>query len=62
VSRIYFPLRSSVEFFGHPSAIAPAARAKEGAVFFEQVVFEPGQVIAPVGDDMNPTMIDRSTN
>jgi hypothetical protein len=56
MNRVYFPLRSSVEFFQQASPVAPAACAKEGAVLFEQVIFEPGQVITTVGDDMNLTM------
>lgn len=53
MNRIYFPLRSSVEFFEDPGGATPAARAKEAAVLFDQVVFEDGQIIATVGAQMN---------
>jgi hypothetical protein len=54
-SRVYFPLRSSVEFFGQPSGVTPAARAKEGAVLFDEVLFEDGLFTAAIGEDMNFT-------
>ncbi|HEX3360992.1 MAG TPA: hypothetical protein VHS74_08385 [Solirubrobacterales bacterium] len=55
VSRVYFPLRSSVEFFDRPSGVTPSARAKEGAVLFDEVLFEDGQFTAAIGEDMNFT-------
>jgi hypothetical protein len=52
-SRIYFPLQSSVEFFADPTQATAVARAKEGAVLFEEIFFEDGQMIATVGGGMN---------
>jgi hypothetical protein len=49
-------LRSSVEFFADPTRLTPMARAKEGAVLFEEIVFEDGQLIATVGEKMNWAM------
>ncbi|MBS1894714.1 MAG: hypothetical protein JST59_25720 [Actinobacteria bacterium] len=56
MSRLYFPLRSSVEFFADPNQLTPMARAKEGAVLFEEILFEDGQLIATVGEKMNWAM------
>lgn len=40
--RLYFPLRTSVEFFKDPTSVEPAARAKEAVVLFDEVIFEAG--------------------
>lgn len=42
MTRAYFPLRSSVEFFRDPSSPEPIARAKQAAVLFDELVFEDG--------------------
>lgn len=54
--RLYFPLRSSVEFFDDPTLVQAGARAKEGAVLFDEVLFESGMVIANVGEDASFTI------
>ncbi|HEX5712072.1 MAG TPA: hypothetical protein VFX85_02025 [Solirubrobacterales bacterium] len=56
VRRLYFPLRSSVEFFAGPTSVAAGTRAKEGAVLFDEVWFESGMVIANVGEDASFTI------
>jgi hypothetical protein len=56
MSRLYFPFRSSVELFADPAWLTPMARAKEGAILFEEIVFEDGQLIATVGEKMNWAM------
>lgn len=52
-SRIYFPLRSSVEFFEESAEVDPTTRVKAAAVLFEEVTLEAGQIIVSVGDSMN---------
>lgn len=54
--RLYFPLRSSVELFTDPTSVKASVRAKEGAVLFDEVYFEPGMVIATVGEGGNFVM------
>jgi hypothetical protein len=54
--RLYFPLRSSVELFEDPTSVEASVRAKEGAVLFDEVLFEDGMVIATVGEQGNWTM------
>ncbi len=41
-SRILFPLRTGVELFADPSMSEAVARAKQAAVFYDEVVFEIG--------------------
>jgi hypothetical protein len=53
MSKLYFPLQSSVEFFHDPLGIDAGTRAKEGAVLYEQIIFEDGLFMATVGDDIN---------
>jgi hypothetical protein len=53
MSKLYFPLQSSVEFFHDPLGVDAATRAKEGAVLYEQIIFEDGLLMATVGDDIN---------
>jgi hypothetical protein len=47
---LYFPLRSSVEFFDDPTLVRVGTSAKEGAVLFDEVLFEAGMVIANIED------------
>jgi hypothetical protein len=54
--RLYFPLRSSVEFFDTPTAIKAGTSAKEGAVLFDEVLFESGMVVANIGEDASFTI------
>jgi hypothetical protein len=53
VSKVYFPLRSSVEFFEGSAEVDPANRVKAAAVLFDKVIFEEGQILVSVGDSMN---------
>lgn len=53
---LYFPLRSSVELFEDRASVEASVRAKEGAVLFEEVIFEPGLLIANVGEQGNVVM------
>jgi hypothetical protein len=40
MNRMFFPLRTSVEFFSDPTSPDAAARAKQAAVLFDELVFE----------------------
>lgn len=51
-SRLYFPLRSSVEFFEESAEVDPATRVKAAAVLFDEVTLEAGQIIISVGDSI----------
>jgi hypothetical protein len=42
MSRIFFPLRTSVELFGDPTSVDAVARAKEASILYDEVVFELG--------------------
>lgn len=42
MTRIFFPLRTSVEFFRDPASVAAVARAKEAAILYDELVFEAG--------------------
>jgi hypothetical protein len=42
MNRMFFPPRTSVEFFSDPISPDAAARAKQAAVLFDEVVFEAG--------------------
>src|SRR5688500_9603431 len=41
-TRLYFPLRTSVELFRDPASPAAEVRAKQGAVLYEEIAFESG--------------------
>lgn len=53
MSKLYFPLQSSVELFNEPLGVDAGSQAKQGAVLYEQIIFEDGLFMATVGDDMN---------
>lgn len=40
MTRIFFPLRTSVEFFPDPMSVEASARAKEASILYDEVVFE----------------------
>src|SRR6266576_944105 len=42
MSRIFFPLRTSVEFFVDPASVAATTRAKEAAILYDELVSEDG--------------------
>jgi hypothetical protein len=42
VTKIFFPLRTSVEFFSDPTSVEAAARAKEASILYDEVIFEVG--------------------
>jgi hypothetical protein len=42
MTRIYLPLRSSVEFFQDSTSPEPVTRAKQAAILYDEVVFEDG--------------------
>lgn len=42
MTRLFFPLRSSVELFQDPTSVAAVTRAKEGAILYDELVFEAG--------------------
>jgi hypothetical protein len=42
VSRLYFPLRTSVELFPDPTSVQAPSRAKEAVVLYDEVIFEAG--------------------
>ena len=44
VSWIYFPLRTSVEFFRDPSSLAAVTRVKEAAILYDEVVVVEGGI------------------
>lgn len=51
VSRMFFPLRSGVELFADPAMPEAVARAKEAAVLYDEVVFEPGLYEVSIAED-----------
>ena len=42
MTKILFPLRTSVEFFRNPTSVEAVARAKEASILYDEVVFEVG--------------------
>lgn len=42
MTRIFFPLRTSVELFQQPDSLAAAARVKQAAVLYDELIFESG--------------------
>jgi hypothetical protein len=51
MTRIYLPLRSSVELFRDPESPEPVTRAKQAAVLYDEVVFEDGLLDASLTHD-----------
>lgn len=50
-SRMFFPLRGGVELFADPAMPEAVARAKEAAVLYDEVVFEPGLYEVSIAQD-----------
>ena len=48
---MFFPLRGGVELFADPGMPTAVARAKEAALLYDEVVFEPGLYEVSIGQD-----------
>lgn len=51
ISRMFFPLRGGVELFTDPTMPAAVARAKQVAILYDEVVFEPGLYEVSIAED-----------
>jgi hypothetical protein len=56
MTRAFFPLRSSVDFFHDPESPEPVAKAKQAAVLFDEVYFEDGLINASLTKQGSWTM------
>ena len=55
-SRVIFPLRSSVELQRQPAALGPAARIKQAAVLYDEVIVEMGVFEVTISDRFSQSL------